>query len=460
MKKLVGPRGAILLLILALLASACRGGDDTATPPEDGDEPAATEDAGATEGGDDTGGEVLTDVGVTEEACPDAVNEDNGCIYLGTISDLTVGPFAPLAVPITESQEAFWRRVNEEGGIGGYDVNVTEFVRDNQYNPEVHNQVYQDIKGEVLALAQTLGSPTTAAIIGDLNSSSIVAAPASWTSAWLFEDVILESGNTYCVESMNAVDYALQENPDIKSVLAVHLPGDYGADGAAGAKIAAEENGLEFKAIEQASVATGGTTTAAVDAVVNGNPDLVILTLSPRETAEVVGGAAARGYKGQFIGTSPSWNPALLDSPAKDAMLGLFLQSAPWGTFETDTPGHQAMREALGDVDGNDGYTSGWAWSYPLKAALEAAAESGDLTREGLVNAVSSLSSVDYEGMLPEGSGNLSGEPNDAAVRQTVIQKPDEESGSGVTLIEDFFQGPTAESYEFGDAPCYEAVSL
>jgi ABC-type branched-subunit amino acid transport system substrate-binding protein len=458
MKRVVGPKGALLLLVLALMASACRGGGgQTAGTGGQASEGSASEGGGASETG---GGEILTDVGVTEEACPDAVNEDNGCIYLGTISDLTVGPFAPLAVPITEAQEAFWRRVNEEGGIGGYDINVTEFVRDNQYNPEVHNQVYQDIKGEVLALAQTLGSPTTAAIIEDLRANNIVAAPASWTSGWLYEDVILESGNTYCIESMNAVDYALRENPDIKKVMAVHLPGDYGADGAAGAKIAAEENGLEFEAVEQASVATGGTTTAAVDAVVNQKPDLVILTLTPRETAEVVGGAAARGFKGQFIGTSPSWNPALLESPAKDAMLGLFLQSAPWPTFESDTAGHEAMRETLGDVDGNDGYTSGWAWSYPLKAALEAAVEAGDLTREGLANAVGNLTSVDYEGMLPEGAGNLAGDPNEAAFRQTVFQKPTEGTGSGVELIEDFFQGPTAENFQFGDAPCYQAVQL
>ena len=32
------------------------------------------------------------------------------------------------------------------------------------------------------------------------------------------------------------------------------------------------------------------------------------------------------------------------------------------------------MREALGDVEQpNDGYTAGWVWSYPLKAALEEA---------------------------------------------------------------------------------------
>src|SRR6266508_4144321 len=79
--------------------------------------------------------------------------------------------------------------VNKAGGIGGYDVDVTTYVRDNKYNPEVHNQVYQEIKGKVLALAQTLGSPTTAAIINDLKTNKIVAAPASWTSAWAFEDV-------------------------------------------------------------------------------------------------------------------------------------------------------------------------------------------------------------------------------------------------------------------------------
>ena len=105
---------------------------------------------GCGRGGDDDGGEASAP-GVTEEACPDAVNEDNGCIYLGTISDLTQGPFAPLGVPITEAQKAFWQRVNEDGGIGGYDIDVTTYVKDNLYNPETHKQVYGEIEGDVLA---------------------------------------------------------------------------------------------------------------------------------------------------------------------------------------------------------------------------------------------------------------------------------------------------------------------
>ena len=77
---------------LAVLAAGCRGG---------GEDPGG--------GGGEGGGDIATDVGATSDPCPDAVNQDNGCIYLGTISDLTEGPFAALAVPITDAQEAFWR---------------------------------------------------------------------------------------------------------------------------------------------------------------------------------------------------------------------------------------------------------------------------------------------------------------------------------------------------------------
>lgn len=450
-------RVAAGLAISAIVLTGCRGGSGDADPADVAGETLDSATNGETSGegaGDD---DIATDVGVTEEPCEDAVNEDNGCIYLGVISDLTVGPFAPLAVPITEAQAAFWQRVNEDGGIGGYDVDATTYVRDNLYAPETHNQVYQEIKEDILAIAQTLGSPTTATILDDLEANDIIAAPAAWTSEYAFLDNIIESGANYCVESMNSVDYALENFEGIESVMAVHYPGDYGGDAAAGAKIAADANGLSFTNVE-----TGPGTEAqagAIDAVVSQDPDLVIITAGPADVATVVGQAAARGYQGRFIGTSPTWNPGLLASPAAPALQELYLQSGVWGTFASDTPGHQAMREALGDVQGNDGYTAGWVWSYPMKAALEAAAESGDLTRAGVVAAVQSLESVDYEGMLPEGAGNYAAEPNEAIVRQTLISQPDPESPAGVSVVQDFFTGPTAESYEFEGA-CYLTVPL
>lgn len=418
------------LAVCAFVLTGCRGSDD---------------------GGGGGGEGDISAPGVSSEPCPDAVNQDNGCIFLGQISDLTQGPFAPLAVPITDAEEAFWQRVNEDGGIGGYDVDVTKYIRDNLYNPQTHAQVYQEIKGEVLGLAQTLGSPTTLAILEDLKANDVIAAPASWTSLWEFEDVILESGTNYCFEAMNIVDYVVEQNADAKDVMVVYFPGDYGGDGAAGAEIAAEANGLTFTGVE-----TGPGQEAqagAVSAVVKQKPDLVILGTGPTEAAVIVGQAAAQGYQGQFVGLGPVWNPAILQSPAAPAFEAMFLASGYWGSWGTDTPAHEAMRQALPDVEPNDGYTAGWAWSYPMKAALEEWLD-GDYekTREGLLEAAQSLESVDYEGMLPEEAGNFVGEPNETAFRQSVLSKVDPSAPTGLTITQDFFAGPTATDYELTES--------
>jgi ABC-type branched-subunit amino acid transport system substrate-binding protein len=451
---------AILLLVLALAASACRA-DEAAAPDDDAatDEP---EEAQTTEPEGATGEEtepvaeedgVLTDVGVTDEPCPDAVNPDNGCIYLGTISDLTVGPFAPLAVPITNSQAAFWQRVNSEGGIGGYDIDVVTYVRDAEYNPEIHNRMYQEIRGDVLALAQTLGSSQTLAIIEDMRADDVIGAPASWNSAWEFDDIIVESGANYCFEAMNGVDWAVGAREGIASVMAVYYPNDYGADAAAGVQAAADAHGLEFTGVETppGQDNQGG----AVEAILGAQPDLVFLTTGPAEMAAIVGGTAARGFTGMFVGSSPTWNPALLQTAAAPALEALYFQAGPWGPWDTDTPGHQAMRDTLQVEQINDGFTAGWVWSYPMRAAIEAAVAAGDLTRAGLRSAAASLESVDYEGMLPPEAGAYSGDPSEIAFRQSVISGVDTEATTGVSIVQDFFTGPTAEAYDFS-APCFD----
>jgi ABC-type branched-subunit amino acid transport system substrate-binding protein len=420
-------------LAIALAVSGCRSQESSA--PQTGKEG------------------IKVDFGVTNEPCPKAVDTSKGCIYLGTISDLTEGPFKVLGVPITDAQRAFWQRVNEQGGIGGYEIDVTTYVKDNKYNPQIHNQVYQEIKPHILALAQTLGSPQTAGILPDLKASNLVAVPASWTSLWAFEDVVIESGTNYCMEAMNSVDYAA-DKLGAKRIMAVHLAGDYGDDAAAGARVAAEKRGLTFTDVK---TATGQDNQAgAIDAIVSGNPDLVILTNGPTDAAVIIGQAGARGFKGKFIGTSPTWNPGLLKGPAAAAITSRYLRSSPLEPYGADTPGHEAMRAALGNVpQPNEGYTAGWALSYPLKAALEKAAENKDLTRAGLLAAVKSLTSVNYEGMLPKGAGNYSGTPNDNVFRQSEIQKPDEAAPSGVSELEPFFTGPTAKDFKF-EKPCYQ----
>jgi ABC-type branched-subunit amino acid transport system substrate-binding protein len=408
---------------------------------------------GSDDDGDDTDASSLsTDVGVTAEACPDAVNPDNGCIYLGVLSDLSEGPFVALAQPGLEGLEDFWQRVNENGGIGGYDIDVTENVRDNKYDPQTQSQAYREIEPNILALAVTLGTPPTQAILGDMDADDVIGAPASWWSGWSFPEeddgLILESGHSYCIESMVGLDWFTEEKGEPQRVLAVGYPGDYGGDYAAGAEAWAEANDVTYAGfVETGPNAVVNTQDAAVEQVVDSNADVVAIAVGPLETAEIIGKAAAEGFTGQFVGAVPTWNPALLESEAAPAIEALYTQVAPFEAFGGDTEAHQAMNDALGgEAPANDGYTWGWVWQYPMKAALEAAVENGDLTRAGLRSVVDGLE-VDYEGILP--TATYGEDPNATVDRTAVIATPDPEAPLAISAVATGVTGETADAYDY-----------
>jgi hypothetical protein len=90
-----------------------------------------------------------------------------------------------------------------------------------------------------------------------------------------------------------------------------------------------------------------------------------------------------------------------------------------------------------------------------MKAALQKAVDSKDLTRSGLLAAVKSLDTVDYEGMLPAEAGKFGGTPNERVFRQSIISKVDPSAPTGVKVEKNFFTGKTAEKYELSK-PCYQ----
>ena len=132
-----------LLAAFSLVIAACGDDDTSDTTGATTAETTATTAAPTTTAAPATtaaeGSDIAFDVGVTQAPCDDAVNEGNGCIYLGVISDLTEGPFAPLGVPLTAAQEHFWAMVNADGGVDGFDVLITaENTWDSKYDPASH----------------------------------------------------------------------------------------------------------------------------------------------------------------------------------------------------------------------------------------------------------------------------------------------------------------------------------
>lgn len=378
---------------------------------------------------------------------------EGGTIHLGTITDLT-GPFAGVGEPFTAGQRAFWEQINEAGGLeGGWEVDVTTHVKDSGYDVTAHAEAFNEIKGEVLAISQSLGTAHTNAILDDATDENILVGPASLGSNWIWDEAAIQVGTSYCAEGMNVVDYAVGEGAE--SVAVVHLPGDYGDDAMVGARIAAEAHDIEFTSIETGTVGAGDDQSAAIGAVLQAQPDLVFVATTPQELATVVGGVAAQGFQTQFIGAIPTWNTALMDSPAGDALEAMYLQASSFPIWGADTPGMEKMREAAGDQAPNDWFALGFSSGYIMKAILEEAIANDDVTREGVYEAAQGLTGVDSEGTLPEGSGNYAAEPNEQAVRVTQLNGVDRNAESLLTVVEEPFVGPTAQDYEFTD-PCYE----
>ena len=157
-----------MLAVLALIAAACSNEPaettTTAATPTTAGETTTT--AGETTTTEEMM-EIVTGPGVTEEPCPGG-NADHGCIYLGVLTDES-GPFAGAAPALYGGQSIFWATVNAQGGIGGaYDVALPEDLKkDAGYQDDLTVTSYAQIAEDVAAIAQSLGTPQTLAVLPD-----------------------------------------------------------------------------------------------------------------------------------------------------------------------------------------------------------------------------------------------------------------------------------------------------
>ena len=475
-------KGFAPLVALALVAAACGGDDDAADEPSEppaedtAEEPTEdtaeepTEDTAeeptedtAEEPSEDTGaqepaGEILTDVGVTDEV-----------IRVGLNADLS-GIFAPLVTQIVDGQEAFWEIVNENGGIAGREVELV--ILDNAYDVPKHLENYAEMADEgdegVVFFSQSTGSPHTAATAADLVDDNLVAIPLSWYSGWADPAIgqnVMELYTSYCLEAMNGVEYLAGEN-GAATLGIVSFPGEYGQDGAQGAKIAAEALGLEIVYDGEGAVVPGSDQTPVITELVAADPDMVWATLNPTTLAEILGGAYQQGLRAIWSGNSPTWNYQLLATdlgPIADEVYHHSTYTALWDAI--DAPGMtemiEGMRAKRPEAVLSDTYIVSWTEGYATKAVLEQAAANGDMTRAGVVQAFNEVT-VDMKGLAPDQS--WFGEPNDFIVRESYIYDvvldefdagatvSDEGAGTGFTLETGPYSGSVASGYDFQEA--------
>jgi ABC-type branched-subunit amino acid transport system substrate-binding protein len=342
--------------------------------------------------GDSSGGgsgSIKTDKGVTDKQ-----------ITLGLLTDLS-GVFAALGKPIVQSTQNFWKQQNSSGGV--CDRQVKLIVKDHGYDPQKAVVQYRDLSQDVVGLQQLLGSPITAALLPTLKSDSMVSMLAAWPSSLLSNEFVIEVGTSYDVEMINGLGKLMDEGKIKKGdkIGHVYFEGEYGENGLLGSKQFAKDNGMTV--VEQKIKATDEDMQGQVAAFKRAGVKAIALTTAPTQMASVAGIAASQGLNVPLVGNNPTYDPALLKTPAAKALQANAYIIQSGAAYNGDGPDVQKAADTFKKNQSGEtpkaSVPFGWAQAKVMYEALQKACDNKDLTRAGLVKAFRSLSNVDMGGL-------------------------------------------------------------
>lgn len=409
--------------VLALLAAGCGGDSDD-------------DDAG-----DDGGKKELTT----------APGFDGTTISVGVITPLT-GPVAVIGTPLTNGTETWFKYVNEElGGIGGkYKVNLVK--EDSQYKPDLGVQAYNKIKNDVTLFAQLLGTPITKAVLQQLRSDNIVAAPASLDVDWVRDPNLLPVGAPYEIQMINAAAYLNGEGGKKGQVACSMIQDDaYGQSGQRGIDFAAKELGYEIKTTAKFTTGTPDFT-AQIQSLKSNGCQVVYLVATPSDTSKLLGTAAQLQFVPQWVGQSPTWTGAFAKSPLAPYLQANFLLAAEgteWGdnTVKGMTDMLDRLQKYTPSQQPDIYFVFGYYQARATTALLEKAVEMGDLSREGVMKALNEMGTVKFDGLTGDYDyGSSAADRNPP--RATTIYKVDPAKPGGLAKVKYEYTSDEAKKYE------------
>ena len=385
----------------------------------------APENSGGGGGGGEGGAasEVTTDVGI-----------EGTTITLGVLTDLT-GVFAALGQDITNANTLFWEN-NQV--CDTYDVELD--VQDTGYVPQQGVQLYSGMKDGILAMQQTIGSPINTALAPEYEADSIVNFPSAWSKTLTEIPGTGVVGATYDVEIANGYDYLFREGllADGATVGHIYFEGEYGANGLAGTQAVAAERGLEV--IEAQIKPTDQDMSAQITQFAAAGVDLIALTVAPGQTASVATVAEAQGLDVPILGSNPVFAPGLLQGPAATWLKSHLYVASPVSSFDAHPELLEQYEAAYPEATPSLGVVVGFGMSEMMKQVLDAACESGDLTREGVLAAFGELEEVETGGLVvPIRGFEVGASPS---LENFVLQPADVPGGASV--LEEAFEGEFA----------------
>ncbi len=332
-------------------------------------------------------------------------------------TEIKIGNIMPYSGPasaygvIGKTEEAYFKKINAEGGINGRKINFISY--DDAYSPpktveQARKLVESD---EVLLIFNPLGTPPNTAIQKYLNTKKVpqlfVATGATkwndpknfpWTMGWQ---------PNYQSETQIYAKYILKEKPNAK-VAVLYQNDDYGKDYLKGFKDGLGAKAASMIVMEESYEVSEPTIDSHIVKLKSTGADVFINITTPKFAAQAIKKNAEIGWKPLHFLNNVSASIGSVIKPAgmenaQDIISSQYLKD-PTDAQWKDDAGMKAWNEFLdkyypeanrADASVMFGYTVAQGLVHVLKA-------SGDnLTRENVMKQAASIKDLELGGLLP-----------------------------------------------------------
>jgi branched-chain amino acid transport system substrate-binding protein len=332
-------------------------------------------------------------------------------------TEIKIGNIMPYSGPasaygvIGKTEEAYFRKINAEGGINGRKINFVSY--DDGYSPpktveQARKLVESD---EVLFIFNSLGTPPNSAIQKYMNSKSVpqlfVATGATkwndpkefpWTMGWQ---------PNYQSETQIYAKYILKTKPDAR-IAVLYQNDDYGKDYLKGLKDGLGSKGASMIVMEESYEVSEPTIDSHIVKLKSTGADVFINITTPKFAAQAIKKNAEIGWKPLHFLNNVSASIGSVIRPAgpenaQDIISSAYLKDPTDPQWKNDA-GMKAWNEFLdkyypeanrADASVMYAYTVAQGLVHVLKACGD------NLTRENIMKQAAGIKDLELGGLLP-----------------------------------------------------------
>ncbi len=338
-----------------------------------------------------------------------AVADDGNEIRIGQTLPYS-GPASGFGI-IGRAQEAYFEKINAEGGINGRKIRFISL--DDAYSPpktveQTRKLVEQD---EVLLLFNSLGTATNNAVHRYLNGKKVpqlfvLSGATKWAdpknAPWTMPGMA-----TYQSEGVIYAKHILQTKPDAKIAILAQND-DFGRDYVAGFKRGLGERAASM-IISEASYETSAPTISSQLATLKASGANVMFgVVLGKFTSQMIKGIAEINWKPDmlFVPTSAS-SISFLEPAGLDNAVGLISSSNQKDTLDAQWANDEGVKEYLAFMKqympnadlSNSNYAAGFQYATLMVKVLKAC--NGDFGRANIMKQAASLKDVSLPLLLP-----------------------------------------------------------